>query len=728
MPSRDHAPAPISAEHLAKSAYVYIRQSSLGQVLHHPESTTLQYQLVERAIQLGWPRDRVIVIDDDLGKSGTSADQRTGFQQLLAEIGLGRVGLLLSLDASRLARNNRDWYQLLDLCALFGTLLADSERLYDPRTYHDRLLLGLSGILSEAELHHLKLRLHAGERQKAERGELRQPLPVGLLRLRDQTVVLHPDEEVQARLRLVFSLFSSLGSAQAVARALVRDGLPVPTRPLQGPEPHDVVWRPAQACSIRAILHNPAYAGAYVYGRYTSDPTRRRPGHPRSGRLSLPPDQWKVCLQGVYPAYITWETFLTNQERLRQNQCRYRTEKHGVPRQGPALLQGIAVCARCGAHLRLHYGGPHGEYPIYECSSEQMQVGGPRCQTVRACVVDAEVERLVLAALAPDQLELALAALEQLEQEDAGLWRQWELRLERARYEAARAERQYQAVEPEHRLVARTLERQWEDALRALEQTEHEAERWQQQRRLTVSVADRELMLQLGADLPRVWHASSTTDADRKALVRMVIKDVLVDAKRAKGEVWFQVNWQTGASSEHWLRRRVRVYAEYANVEELQQRVCELHGAHKRDDEIAEVLNADGWRGARGRCFSSGMVWDLRKAWGLATINSRPEHRHPSRWEDGSYSVEGAAALLRVYPGTIRKWLRSGQLAGQQAAKGLAWHIPLSDAQIAHITARLEHARRRAAAQPEAADRLSPQASGHRTVDEVKRYDAREAV
>jgi hypothetical protein len=319
-----------------------------------------------------------------------------------------------------------------------------------------------------------------------------------------------------------------------------------------------------------------------------------------------------------------------------------------------------------------------------------MQVGGPRCQTVRAFEVDAEVERLVLAALAPDQLVLALAALEQLEHDDAAVWRQWELRLERARYEAARAARQYQAVEPEHRLVARTLERQWEEALQALEQTEHEAERWQQQRQLTVSAADRELMLQLGADLPRVWHAPSTTSADRKALVRMVIKDVLVDAKRAQGEVWFQINWQTGASSEHWLRRRVRVYADYANVEELQQRVRELHAAQKRDDEIADVLNADGWRGARGRCFSRGMVWDLRKAWGLATINSRPEHRHPSRWEDGSYSVEGAAAVLRVYPGTIRKWLRSGQLAGQQAAKGLAWHIPLSDAQIAHITARLE--------------------------------------
>jgi DNA invertase Pin-like site-specific DNA recombinase/uncharacterized protein YndB with AHSA1/START domain len=702
MTNLQQADARITADQRAKHAYIYVRQSSLGQVIHNTESTDLQYQLVERAVQLGWPRDRVIVIDDDLGKSGTASDHRTGFQLLIADIGLARVGLLISLDASRLARNNRDWYQLLDLCSLFGTLIADSERLYDPRSYHDRLLLGLSGILSEAELHQLKLRLHAGERHKAERGELRQPLPAGLLRLRDNTVILHPDEEVQARIQLVFTMFATLGSAHAVARAFVRDGLAPPTRPLQGPAPHDVLWRPAQASSIRTILHNPAYAGAYVYGRCAHDPTRHTPGHPRSGKISLPLEQWAVCLQDVYPAYITWETFLVNQERLRNNQCRYKEEKHGVPRQGQALLQGIAVCGRCGAHLRLHYAGPHGEYPVYECTTEQMQRGGARCQTVRAMGLDGEVEQLALAALAPDQIELALAALAQLEEEDAALRRQWELRIERARYAVARAERQYQAVEPEHRLVARSLERQWEETLRALEQIEYDAARWQHQHQLTVTAADQELLLQLGTDLPRIWRATSTTSADRKAILRLVIKDVMVDAQRAKGRVWFQIHWQTGASSEHWLSRRVRVYAEYADLEELQQRVRELNAAQQHDDEIASALNAEGRYGARGRRFSSGMVGDLRKAWGIPTVKGTKHGYNPARWEDRSYSVEGAAAILGVYSSTIRKWLRGGRLQGDQQGKGMPWHIPLTEEQITEIKARLQHVRHQPADAAEA--------------------------
>jgi DNA invertase Pin-like site-specific DNA recombinase len=697
MTNLERADAGITADQRAKHAYVYVRQSSLGQVARNTESTELQYQLVERAVQLGWPRDRVRVIDD-LGKSGTTADHRTGFQQLIAEIGLAQVGLLISLDASRLARNNRDWYQLLDLCSLFGTLIADSERLYDPRSYHDRLLLGLSGILSEAELHQLKLRLHAGERHKAERGELRQPLPVGLMRLRGGEVILHPDEEIQARIRLVFDTFDKVGSAYAVARYFVREGLKLPSRPLEGPAPHDVVWRSAQASSIRIILHNPAYAGAYVYGRYAHDPSRHTPGHPRSGKLRLPLEQWAVCLQNVYPAYISWETFLANQERLRNNQCRYKAEKHGVPRQGQALLQGIAVCGRCGAYLRLHYAGPHGEYPIYECTTEQMQVGGPRCQTVRALGLDAEVERLLLEALAPDRIALAMAALEQLEQEDVALTRQWDLRVERAQYEAARAERQYQAVEPEHRLVARSLEHQWEDKLRALEQIEQDAARWRQAHQLTVTVADREMLMQLGTDLPRVWRAPSTTSADRKALVRLVIKDVVVDAQRARGQVWFQINWQTGASSEHWLKRRVRVYADYADLADLQQRVRDLNAAQKRDDEIASILNAEGRCGARGRPFSGEMVWDLRKAWGIATVKATDQGYNPAQWEDGSYSVAGAAALLGVYVSTIRKWLRAGRLTGQQAGKGMPWHISLTDEQIAQIKARVQQVRRQVAA------------------------------
>lgn len=684
----------VTTEHQARQACVYIRQSSLGQVMRNTESTDLQYQLVERAVGLGWPRERVVVIDEDLGKSGASAAGRLGFQHLIAEIGLARVGLVVSMDASRLARNNRDWYQLLDLCSLFGTLIADGERLYDPGTYHDRLLLGLSGMMSEAELHQIKQRLHAGELHKAQRGELRLPLPVGLVRLPGGEVVQHPDEEVRARIGLVFEKFAELRTARAVMRYLHSEGLPLPSRPLRGPAPHQVAWELATNARIMQILKNPAYAGAYVYGRHTTDPTRRKPDHPHSGTVRRPIDSWPVCLQNVYPAYISWETFLTNQAKLRDNQSRYEEDKHGVPRKGQALLQGIAVCGRCGRHMNLRYTGPSGEYPVYVCGADQQQYGGARCQEVRGLVLDAEVERLVLEALLPDRIELALAALDACEQETAELGRQWKLRLERARYEAERARRQYDAVEPDNRLVARSLERLWEEKLRALEQVEREEQQWLRQQAVATP-ADRELILALGEDLPAVWHSPTTTAADRKQLLRLVIREVITDGHRSRGMVWFQINWQTGATSEHWLVRTVCSYEEYAGLEDLEQRVRELNAQRLMDEEIARRLNEQGLRTARGRPFSGGMIWKLRNDWEIPTVKvNNGKHRNPPRWEDGTYSVEGAAAAVGVFPGTIYHWLQCGRIEGRQLAKGMPWQIPLTEAQIKALQDHLRRARR----------------------------------
>ena len=320
----------ITTVHRAKLAYVYIRQSTAGQVRQHQESTQLQYRLVSHATSLGWPRDRVGVIDEDLGKSGGSSDARYGFQRLIAEIGLGKAGLVLSLDASRLARNNRDWHQLLELCSLFGVLIADGERLYDPRAYHDRLLLGLSGIMSEAELHQIQMRLHQGERQKAARGELRLPLPAGLAHRPGG--VLDPDEEVQARLDLVFRKFRDLQSAKAVMRALLRAGLPLPVRPLRGPAPHEVVWREASSSRVIQILKNPAYAGAYVYGRRRQDPCRRRPGAAHASTAAVPIENWSICLRDAFAGYIGWEEFMANQKRLSDNLSRYEADRRGVAR------------------------------------------------------------------------------------------------------------------------------------------------------------------------------------------------------------------------------------------------------------------------------------------------------------------------------------------------------------------------------------------------------------
>jgi DNA invertase Pin-like site-specific DNA recombinase len=457
----------ITTAHRAKLAYVYVRQSSPGQVRHHQESTELQYRLVERAALFGWPRERVHVIDDDLGKSGTSSRDRHGFQRLIAEVGLGKAGLVMSLDASRLARNNRDWHQLLELCSLFGVLIADGERLYDPGAYHDRLLLGLSGIMSEAELHQIKIRLHQGERQKAARGELRLPLPAGLIHNRDGSVTFNPDDEVQERLRLVFAKFRELRSAKAVMRYLRRGNLLLPVRPLHGPGPHDVVWRAADSARVIHILKNPAYAGAYVYGRRRLDPLRRQPGSDRIGTVAVAPEDWSICLKDAHPAYLDWDEFMANRRQLADNVGRYDADRPGVPRKGSALLQGIVSCGRCARRMCLRYSGPHGDYPVYMCVADHNADGQPRCQEVRALLVDAEVERLVLAALAPDRIALAVAALGEVEEETRVLERQWSLKRERGRYDAERARRQYDAVEPENRLVARSLERVWEERLAA---------------------------------------------------------------------------------------------------------------------------------------------------------------------------------------------------------------------------------------------------------------------
>jgi len=684
----------ITTAHRAKLAYVYVRQSSPGQVRHHQESTALQYRLVERAALFGWPRERVHVIDDDLGKSGTSSRDRQGFQTLIAEVGLGKAGLVMSLDASRLARNNRDWHQLLELCSLFGVLIADGERLYDPAAYHDRLLLGLSGIMSEAELHQIKIRLHQGERQKAARGELRLPLPAGLIHHRDGSVTFNPDEEVQERLRLVFAKFRELRSAKAVMRYLRRGNLLLPVRPLHGPAPHDVVWRPADSARVIQILKNPAYAGAYVYGRRRPDPLRRQPGSERIGTVAVAPEDWSICLKDAHPAYLDWDEFMANRRQLADNLARYGAGRPGAPRKGNALLQGIVSCGRCARRMCLRYSGPNGDYPVYVCVADSNAEGRPRCQEVRALAVDAEVERLILTALTPDRIALAVAALGEIEQETRAMERQWSLKRERARYDAERARRQYDAVEPENRLVARSLERVWEERLRRIDQIEQEYSVWRREQAISISDGDRQEILALGEDLPRLWHAATTRPADRKQILRLVIKEVTLDQKRRRGFVWIKVVWQTGAASEHWLQRGVQSYAQHADQDRLRQRIAELNGQQKMDGEIADILNEEGFRTAHGPPFSGNMVHLLRKRWNISTVKINGTAMNPPKWPDGSYSVQGAAAVIGITPQTIFDWLRKGWLTGKQLAKGMPWQISLSPEQATALRACARHTTR----------------------------------
>jgi DNA invertase Pin-like site-specific DNA recombinase len=683
----------VTTAHRAKLAYVYVRQSSLNQVRQHQESTQLQYRLADRAVALGWPHERVQVIDEDLGKSGAGAIERHGFQKLIAEIGLGNAGLVVSLDASRLARNNRDWHQLLELCSVFGVLIADGERLYDPRAYHDRLLLGLSGIMSEAELHQIRMRLHQGERQKAARGELRLPLPAGLAYDRASSIILNPDEEVQARLHLVFAKFRELQSARSVMRYLCRNRLSLPVRPLLGPSPHEVVWRDADGARVRNILQNPAYAGAYVYGRRQKDPSRCRPGS-MTGTVKVAIADWAVCLHAAHPGYIGWEEFMANQRRMADNVTRYEAGHAGVPRKGSALLQGIAICGLCGRRMSLRYTGPNGDYPVYCCRSDRDLQGSAMCQEVRAFPVDTLVERTLLDALVPDQIAIALAAVGELEEESRQLERQWMLRRERARYEVERARRQYDAVEPENRLVARSLERAWEGKLRAVEAVEQEHARWCSQEPLMIGSTERAALQALGENLPRVWHATTTSAADRKRILRFIVREVVLDQKRAPGRVWLKVVWQTGATSEHHVQRRVRGYHDYVDCDRLRQRITALNAAGKMDKKIATILNRERFITARGGDFRGENVWLLRTRWGIPTVKINGVSANPMRWPDGSLSIQGVAAKLGITPQTVFDYLARGLLAGHQLTKGQPWQIELSEKQIDRLRARVRHTRR----------------------------------
>lgn len=675
----------ITQLHLSKAAYVYVRQSTPSQLINNQESTKRQYELAHHAVNLGWPKSEVYLIDEDLAKSGARADLRQGFQQLLAEISLGRVGIVISLEAARLARNCSDWYKLLELCSIFGTLIADCELVYDPRLYHDRLLLGLSGIMSEAELHHIRMRMYEGQRHKAQRGELKLSLPVGLERLRSGEVILHPDEEIQARIKLIFDKFRELASARAVVKYLRKNQLTIPTRPRLGPQPHDVVWLQASARAIYNVLKNPAYAGAYVYGKTKLEPTRRRQGVPNSGIISLPIEKWEVCIKDFYPAYISWQQYLSNQQALNANQYGYEQGKIGATRTGQLLLQGIALCGKCGLRMWVRYPGvKKGQYPYYICGQNARELGQANCQHFSAARIDAFIEQQILKALEPDKIEIALATFKEIEKEDKVIKQQWLLKIERAKYQATRAQRQYDSIEPENRLVARNLEKNWETKLRELQKIKQEYENWANQNLRTITEENQRQLLILGENLPKIWQASTTSNADRKRIVRLVIKEVIMDRSREKEKLWIQINWQTGAVTQHWLEFPAQQYNQILGADLLRQRISELKMEGKKDSEIAKILNSEGYRASKRAKITSWTVYNLRQKWNIQRNNQH-------QWEDGSYTLEGVAAIFKVNVKTLYNWIKKGMLDAHQDSKYSPWKISLSEQDIARLNAYLSN-------------------------------------
>jgi DNA invertase Pin-like site-specific DNA recombinase len=661
--------------HRDRLAVVYVRQSTAQQVLDHQESTRLQYGLADRAQALGWAADRVLVIDEDLGRSGTRADERVGFQRLVSEVSLDHVGLILGLEMSRLARSNRDWYQLLELCALFRTLIGDLDGVYDPAHYNDRLLLGLKGTLSEAELHVLKQRMHEGRRNKARRGELRFALPIGYVWDPAGTVGFDPDEQVQAVVRLVFRKFAELGTLHGVLRYLADHQIQLGVRVREGPGKGDLVWRRPNRMTLQMLLKHPLYAGAYVYGRRQEDPRRRRAGQTRSGRVVMAREDWLAFVPDQAPAYISWDQYERNQAQLAAN--RARTESRGAVRTGRALLAGLVRCGRCGPRMIVRYESARAG-PAYVCARHASDYGAPHCQQVPAPPLDAFVSRHVLAALEPAALELSLTATERLEHERSELLALWQQRRERAAYEAERARRQYDAVEPEHRLVVRTLERQWEAKLVAQQQLEEAYHRFQQEQPRTLSGAERAAIRRLATDIPALWTASTTTPADRQELIRQIVDAVVVAAEGKSERVQVTIRWIGGGQTVGTVIRPIRHASDLSTYAAMCEQVRTWTGERLPAASIAERLNAAGYRPARGGAFGVQAVHELQRPLQLTGI--RPQARSRTKLSPEEWWSADLAQTIGLPKGSLQHWIRRGWVRARQEPTGLRRWIVWADA------------------------------------------------
>jgi DNA invertase Pin-like site-specific DNA recombinase len=674
----------IQPEHLDRQAFIYVRQSTLAQVLENTASTARQYDLVQRALDLGWSQEHVVVIDQDQGHSGASTTGRDGFQFLIAEVGLGHAGAVFSLEVSRLARSCSDWYRLIEICALTGTLVVDEEGVYDPGQYNDRLLLGFKGTMSEAELHWLRSRLLGGKLEKARQGKLRFRLPAGFVYDATDQVILDPDEQVQQAVHLVLDLFDELGSARAVVKHFTTHQLLFPTRFWGGVRDGELVWTPLRHGRVLSMLHNPTYAGAYVYGR-TKTRTQSLPGEaPRvKGRTrQVKREDWPIVLPDAHPGHITWDQFLRNQQRLDDNRTFRYENRRGVVREGAALLQGIVLCGLCGRRMTVRY-LDDGATPCYQCSDVHKQYTGKSCQSLRGDGIDAAVASLFLQAMQPAQLEVSMAALEHIEARAHQIDSQWQLRIERAQYEADLARRRLFAVEPENRLVARNLERDWNEKLAQVERLEREYATLPRPTARLASPDERQRILALAQDLPAVWHASSTTHAERKQLLRFLIKDVTLS--RRETTIHIGIRWQTEALSELEIPRPKRSCDKYRTDPMVIDRVRELAPTHT-DHQIAEILNQEGLVSGKGAPFSKAKVQWVRYRYDIPTGRPIAPSGCPDGYRgDGRCSTQVAAELLNVTRSTISQWCQSGRLDAIQEAPLSPWWVKLTPEIIAEL-------------------------------------------
>ena len=641
----------VTANHLKRDAYLYVRQSTLRQVFENTESTRRQYALRDRAVALGWPVERVVVIDSDLGKSGASAVDRAGFQKLVAEVGVGHVGIVLGLEVSRLARNSTDWHRLLEICALTNTLILDEDGIYDPGHFNDRLLLGLKGTMSEAELHMLKARLRGGVLNKARRGELKSPLPVGFVYTPDDRVVLDPDQQAQKAIRFLFKTFHRTGSAWATMREFREQGLEFPRKVRKGPHNGQLLWGPLIYKQALHILRNPRYAGAFFYGRTRIRKTADGKNHVEL----LPPEEWFALIPDTHPGYISWEQYQENLRRLRENaQARGRQRGKSPSREGPALLQGIVLCGICGNRMSVRYHCRRGRrIPDYVCKRECIKQGERMCQFITGESIDEAIGELLVEAVTPVALEVALTVQQELTDRAEEADRLRRKQVERARYEADLAQRRYLQVDPNNRMVADVLEAEWNQKLRGLNEAQEDYERQSKADHLVLNEEKRAEITALATDFPRLWRDKKTPDRERKRMVRLILEDVTL----IKGEdITMHVRFKGGAVRNLTLPLPTPIgelrKTDHKIVEEIDRLID-----HHTDSEIANLLNKSGLRSCEGSSFHKNIIHNIRH-------NHHLTDRFTRLRDAGMLTQEEMADRLGVVTATVKIWRRRGLLRG----------------------------------------------------------------
>jgi DNA invertase Pin-like site-specific DNA recombinase len=639
----------VASRHLKRDAYLYVRQSTLRQVFENTESTERQYALRQRAVALGWPIERIIVIDTDQGQSGASAAGRDGFQRLVADVGMGRAGIVMGLEVSRLARNSSDWHRLLEICALSDTLILDEDGVYDPAHFNDRLLLGLKGTMSEAELYVLRARLRGGILSKARRGELETPLPIGFGYDPAGRVVLTPDRQVQETITVFFRTFRRTGSATATVKAFRCEGLKFPSRARSGPAKGDVIWGELDHSRALSLLHNPRYAGAFFFGR-----SRQRRHGDRSGTFErLPREEWTALLPDAHPGYISWDDFEENQRRLRENaQAQGADRKKSPPREGPALLQGLVICGVCGDRMTVRYNYRDGKrVPMYACQRRGIARGEPICQGLAGQHIDEAVGQLLVEAVTPMALEATLTVQQELQSRLDEAQHLRNRQVERARYEADLARRRFMQVDPDNRLVADELEAEWNRKLRAVAEAQEESERQRSHDRAILDETQRARILALAADLPRLWHEPTTPDRERKRMARLLIEDVTL----VKGpSIAVHVRFRAGATTTLQLPPALASWQLRQTSPDVVAAIDTLLDEHT-DVPIAAILNERGYRSGTGKPFHALLIARIRSQYHLRS-------RYDRLRAAGMLDKREVAKQLNVAPETIKIWRQAGLL------------------------------------------------------------------